>query len=76
MADMDSLNRRSDDIPEENSAMKEEELSNADSGESSEEAAAASAQVVDEAQPEGASEVQVNDSQPSESTGEDETEAA
>jgi hypothetical protein len=77
MADMDSLNRRSDDIPEENSATKEEKLSNADSGESSEETAAAAAQVVDEARPEGALNVQVDDdSQPSASTDEDEAEAA
>jgi hypothetical protein len=80
MFDMNSLNKLTDEIPEDmkeklkEKAMEKLGLSNSDSGKSPEEAVAPSAQEVDQAQP--ASDVQVNDSEQSESMDEDKPDAA
>jgi hypothetical protein len=82
MVDMNSLRKLSDDIPEDmkeklkKSAMEKLGLSNSDGGKSPEETAPTSAQEVDQAQPDGASDVQVNDSEQSGSTDEDKSDAA
>lgn len=79
MVDMNSLNKLSDEIPEDmkeklkEKAMEKLGLSNSDMGKSPV-AAAPAAQEVDQAQP--ASDVQVNDSEQSESMDEDKSDAA
>lgn len=82
MVDMNSLNKLGDEIPEEmkeelkKKAMEKLGLSNSDSGKSPEEAAAPSAQEVEQSQPVGTSNVQETDSEQSESTDEDKSDAA
>lgn len=82
MVDINSIKRLADDIPEDmkeklkKSAMEKLGLSNSDSGKSPEEIAPPSAQEVDQAQPDGTSDVQVNDSEQSGSTDEDKSDAA
>jgi hypothetical protein len=80
--DMNSLKKFSDEIPEDmkeklkKEAMEKLGLSNSESGKSAEEASAPSEQEVHQTQPDGTSEVPVNDSEQSESTDEDKSDAA
>lgn len=80
MFDMNSLNKLTDEVPEDmkeelkKKAMEKLGLSNSDSGKSPEEAAAPSGQ--DQTQPVGTPNEQVTNSEQSESTDEDKPDAA
>jgi hypothetical protein len=82
MFDKDSLNKLTDAIPEDvkeklkESAMEKLGLSNSGTGKSSEETATPSGQMVDQAQTDTTSDVQMNNSDQSESTDEDKSDAA